>query len=211
MTVTASATNATSVTVMNAAAETEDFADLDVALSGVPDHAKTGDTITTTVTITNFGPCPVEHTCASENNGTAVEFQSNSGACTKPYGACNLGGVPSLPHYDPTQECGFPQSLSPVPPNFPGYLAVNSRFVFTSTYKVGQIPSSVTNAALPQEVDIQADTWLINYGDHTQAATAQSLWANENSCSVAATGGSSLALLGVALVAARVLSRRRRS
>lgn len=210
LTVTASAMNAPSIMVMKVGHDTEDFADLDVQISGIPDKANSGDTLKTQVTITNFGPCPVEHVCASQANGSALLFVSNTGDCTKPYGACNLGGSPSLPAYDPTKECGFPQAVNP-DDQVPGFLLPGAKFVFTSTYTVDQLPGSVTNAALPQEVDIQADTNLISYGSHQQAAVAQSLWENSNSCNVAATGGSSLALLGLVLVAARALNRRRRS
>ena len=210
LTVTASAANATSITVMKVGHDTEDFADLDVQISGVPAHVNTGDTIHTQVTIHNFGPCPVEHVCASQANGSALLFQNNTGACNQPYGACNLAGVATLPHFDPTKECGFPQAVNP-DDQIPGFLLPGQQFVFTSTYVVGDLPGSVSNAAVPQEVDIQADTNLVNYQGHQQAATDQSLWANESSCSVAATGGSSLALLGLVLVAARALNRRRRS
>jgi len=222
--VTASAQNAASVTRMVTGHDTEDFADVDVSVTGVPDHANVGDTITANITIHNFGPCAAEHICLA--NGTPISngpvagliWKSNAGDCTVAYGNCNgivIPPNPNLPPYDATKECGFPQFTAPPPPvgdGLPGYLPVGASFHLTSIYKVDPIslPGSLTNQGNTNELDVGADTNLVNYGTHTTSNVTLTTLANENSCNLAATGGSSIALIALVLFVAHAFNRRRR-
>jgi uncharacterized repeat protein (TIGR01451 family)/MYXO-CTERM domain-containing protein len=206
MTVTASATNAASVSFTNASVQTEDFADVSVSLTGPP-TANVGDTVQFNVTITNFGPCPAENICASNGNAAfGLVFVSNAGNCTRPYGACNTNPRPPAV-YNPSAECGF--STSPTGPG--GTLNPGQSFNITSTYTIDVLPRSVTSVGDSNEVDIVSDTNLVNFGTHTQSALSNTTVAHETSCSVASTGSSSLAVVGLVVLVAYALNRRRRS
>src|SRR5262249_51101391 len=149
----------------------------DVSILGTPPNAKVGDTITQTIVIHNFGPCDADTLCASNANATALNFVSNTGDCTRPYGACNLAGAVTRPRFVAANECGFANAHPPGDPMTTGFLPVGGEFRITSTYVVtgDALPGSVTNTGVPNEVDIQANTNLINYGTHTQAAMTQTL------------------------------------
>src|SRR5262249_22808755 len=129
---------------------------------------------------------------------------SNARDCTKPYGNCSGA--------NPANECGFPQFVGPPPDNLPGFLDVNQSFLITSVYKVDPIsfPGSLTNQGNTNELDVVSDTNLISYGTHTQSNVTLTTLANENSCNLAATGGSSIAVIALALFVAHAFNRRRR-
>ncbi len=201
--VTASATNELPVPRTVPGPDTEDFADLSVSLSG-PEGANVGDTVRFNVTITNFGPCRAENICASNGNAAVgLVFVSNAGGCTRPYGACSTGSA----RYNPSSECGF--STSPTAPG--GFLDPGQSFNITSTYTIDVLPRSVTSIGDSNEVDIVSDTNLINFAAHSQSALTSTLVQQETSCSVAGTGGSSIAVVGLVVLVAYALNRRRRS
>ncbi len=202
LTMTASATNAAPV-MFTKAVITEDLADVSVSVSG-PIGANVGDTVTYNVRITNFGPCPAENICATNvNSALGLVFVSNSGDCTKPYGAC----LTFRPTYNPSSECGF----SANPSGAGGTLNPGQTFNITSTYRIDALPRSVTSIGDFNEVDIVSDTNLVNYGTHSQTSTVNTVVANETSCSVAGTGGSSIAVVGLVVLVAYALNRRKRS
>jgi MYXO-CTERM domain-containing protein len=129
-------------------------------------------------------------------------FQSNTGACTQPYGSCATGRAT----YNPSSQCGFATS-----PAGSGTLNPGQSFNITSTYTIDVLPRSVTSVGDSNEVDIVSDTNLINFGTHTQSALSNTTVAHETSCSVASTGSSSLAVVGLVVLVAYALNRRRRS
>ena len=214
LTVTMTAQNAPTVTVTTVGHDTEDFADLAVFLTG-PSSANVGDTATFNATITNFGPCGADNICASNGNAAlGLIFQSNTGACTQSYGTCDIDNLevrhrpPNTARYNPSAECGF--STRTTAPG--GHLDPGQSFTFTSTYKIDVLARSVTSVGDTNEVDIVSDTNLINYGvTHTQSALTNTVVANDTSCSVASTGGSSIAVVGLVVLVAYALNRRRRS
>ncbi len=214
LTVTMTAQNAPTVTITRVGHDTEDFADLSVSLSG-PTGANVGDTVQFRATITNFGPCGADNICASNSNAAlGLVFQSNTGDCTVPFGSCDIDNLevrhqpPNTARYNPSRECGF--STSTVAPG--GHLDPGQSFTITSTYKIDVLARSVTSVGDTNEVDIASDTNLINYGtSHTQSALTDTIVTNETSCSVAGTGGSSIAVVGLVLLVAYALNRRRRS
>jgi Domain of unknown function DUF11 len=214
--VTMTAQNAPTVAVNRIGHDTEDFADVDVSVTGVPDHANVGDTITANITIHNFGPCAAEHICIGNVPVAGLVWQSNAGDCTKPYGTCSgiLIPPPNPPTYDATKECGFPQFVGPPPPgdNLPGFLDVGQSFHITSVYKVDPLsfPGSLTNQGNTNEFDVGSDTNLFNYGTHTTSTVTLTTLANESSCNLATTGGSSIAVIALALFVAHAFNRRRR-
>jgi MYXO-CTERM domain-containing protein len=110
--------------------------------------------------------------------------------------------------YNPSAECGFSPSLT----GPGGTLNPGQSFNFTSTYTIDVLPRSVTSIGDSNEVDIVSDTNLINFGaSHTQSALTTTVVQNETSCSVAGTGGSSIAVVGLLVLVAYALNRRRRS
>ena len=81
----------------------------------------------------------------------------------------------------------------------------------TSTYTIAALARSVTSVGDTSEVDVGSDTYLFNYGAHTQSALTDTIVTNETSCSVAGTGSSSIAVVGLVVLVAYALNRRRRS
>jgi MYXO-CTERM domain-containing protein/uncharacterized repeat protein (TIGR01451 family) len=213
-TVTVTSQNAPPVTINRPGHDTEDFADLSVSMSG-PGSANVGDTARFNVTITNFGPCPAENICASNANAAlGLVFVSNTGDCTRPFGTCDIDNLearhrpPNTARYNPSAECGF--STSTTAPG--GTLNPGQSFNFTSTYTIDVLARSVTSVGDTNEVDIVSDTNIVNYGaSHTQSALTDTIVQNDTSCSVAGTGGSSIAVVGLVVLVAYALNRRRRS
>ncbi|GEJ59517.1 MYXO-CTERM sorting domain-containing protein [Anaeromyxobacter diazotrophicus] len=190
----------TPVTLPGAAVEVKQWADVAITLAG-PSSGKTGDLAKFTHTVTNRGPCPATNVIASFfpniNVSTMLTFDAASAT-----GPCASA--------DPIND-----AICPL-----GDIAPGASVTWTYSFKLGNLPESVTQTTIPYEFDAYsfaagkeppfssakrgvADPDLDN---NDANAAGIRIGKEGGGCSSGGPGG----LFAVALMAAAVFAARRR-